>query len=82
MCVNWFTWIWKRNKEQNEGSPGKVLWLLCCCNKAVLICRAAELEKEEMVQEYDNNIVGEVTNVDSEEYVKRKFVKQKKIYRK
>lgn len=35
-----------------------------------------------MVQEYDNNIVGEVTNVDSEEYVKRKFVKQKKIYRK
>jgi hypothetical protein len=31
-----------------------------------------------MVQEYDNNIVGEVTNVDSEEFVKRKFVKQKK----
>jgi hypothetical protein len=26
--------------------------------------------------------VGEVTNVDSEESVKRKFVKQKKIYRK
>jgi hypothetical protein len=51
-------------------------------NKAVLICIAAEQEEEETVEEYDNNIVGEVTNVDSEESVKRKIVKQKKIYRK
>jgi hypothetical protein len=53
-----------------------------CFNKAVFIYRAAEYEKEQTVEEYDNNIVDEDTNVDSEESVKRQFVKQKKTHRK
>ena len=87
--VHGITRAWTHLHEYEKETKNKVKVLqeryydVCvsnCFNEAVLICRAAE--KEETFEEYDNNIVREVTNVDSEESVERKFVKQKKIYRK